>query len=205
MISIYQLKPRFQKLLQPFTQSLFKWGVTANEVTIAAIVLSFILGLLLAFYSLIPLTLLLVPIGLLGRMALNALDGMMARQFQMQSQQGEMLNEIGDVASDLFIILPLLMIPTANVAIIVTFALLTLLNEFVGVLGKVVSGERRYDGPMGKSDRALLIGLFCLVYYCWNGLEIYINWIFGIACCLLVLSTYNRYANALKTTRNVSK
>jgi CDP-diacylglycerol--glycerol-3-phosphate 3-phosphatidyltransferase len=37
------------------------------------------------------------------------------------------------------------------------------LNEFAGVLGAVVSGERRYEGPMGKSDRTLVWGVFCLL------------------------------------------
>ena len=43
MLSIYQLKPRFQNLLRPLVQRLFDRGITANQVTLsAAIVLSLI-------------------------------------------------------------------------------------------------------------------------------------------------------------------
>lgn len=44
-----------------------------------------------------------LPIGLLIRMALNALDGMMARTYNQTSKKGELLNEIGDVVSDVFV------------------------------------------------------------------------------------------------------
>ena len=69
--------------------------------------MSFFIGFSLWFHPDYRWGLLLVPIGLLIRMALNALDGMMARTYNMQSKLGEVLNEIGDVISDLFIFIPL--------------------------------------------------------------------------------------------------
>ena len=43
---------------------------------------------------------LLIPVWLLVRMALNAIDGMLAREFGQKSGLGAYLNEIGDVVSD---------------------------------------------------------------------------------------------------------
>ncbi|MBE1013510.1 CDP-alcohol phosphatidyltransferase family protein, partial [Escherichia coli] len=40
MISVYQLKPRFQNLLRPGVQRLYRRGITANQVTLAACLLS---------------------------------------------------------------------------------------------------------------------------------------------------------------------
>ena len=40
MPSIYQLKPRFQALLRPLVQRLHDSGITANQVTLAALVVS---------------------------------------------------------------------------------------------------------------------------------------------------------------------
>ena len=40
MPSIYQLKPRFQALLRPLVKHLFARGVTANQVTAAALLMS---------------------------------------------------------------------------------------------------------------------------------------------------------------------
>lgn len=200
MISVYQLKPRFQQALQPIAIFLYSRGITANQVTITAILLSLGLGLTLCFYQTYTVIWLLLPLGLLLRMALNALDGMMAREFKMTSKLGEILNEVGDIISDLFIITPFVLLSGIHPAFIILFALLSILNEFAGLLGKVISGIRRYEGPMGKSDRALLIGLFSLVYFFWQGIENYGNWIFGMACCLLLLSTFTRLRKALLAT-----
>jgi CDP-diacylglycerol--glycerol-3-phosphate 3-phosphatidyltransferase len=36
--------------------------------------------------------------------------------------------------------------------------LLAAVSEFAGALGPTVGASRRYDGPMGKSDRAFVFG-----------------------------------------------
>jgi CDP-diacylglycerol--glycerol-3-phosphate 3-phosphatidyltransferase len=197
MISVYQIKPAFQKLLQPLLRAFHKLGVTANQLTIAAILWSMGLGALLLLYPEPRYVLLILAFGLLIRMALNALDGMMARQFQMQSRLGEILNEIGDVISDLVIIFPLMVLPGLDAWVVVTFGVLAVINEFAGLLGRALGGERRYDGPMGKSDRALLIGLFCLIYFFWADLAVYANWVFGLGVVLMVVSTFIRLKKAL--------
>ena len=43
---------------------------------------------------------------------------------------------------------------------------LAVICEFAGVLGPTVGASRRYDGPMGKSDRAFVFGALGL----WIGL-----------------------------------
>ena len=40
---------------------------------------------------------------------------------------------------------------------------LSALAEYAGVLGLMVGADRRYDGPMGKSDRAFVVGLLGLL------------------------------------------
>jgi CDP-diacylglycerol--glycerol-3-phosphate 3-phosphatidyltransferase len=197
MISVYKIKPAFQKLLQPVLKALHSIGVTANQLTLAAIALSVGLGYMFLHYEEYPVTLLLLPAGLLLRMALNALDGMMARQFNMQSRLGEILNELGDVLSDLAIIFPLVVIPGLNPIIVVAFGVLAVMNEFAGLMGRALGGERRYEGPMGKSDRALIIGLYCIIAYFWRDVELYADWIFGAASALVVVSTVTRLRKAL--------
>lgn len=197
MISVYKIKPAFQKLLQPVLRGLYRMGVTANQLTIIAIILSFCMGYGFMQYQTYHAALLIIPIGYFLRMALNALDGMMARQYNMQSQLGEILNELGDVLSDIVIIFPLIIIPEINPLIIILFGVLAILNEFAGVLSKALGKERRYDGPMGKSDRAVIIGLFCLIDFFWSNIELYANWIFGVACALVLLSTITRLRKAL--------
>lgn len=198
MISVYKIKPAFQKLLQPLLAGLYKLGITANQITVFAVLFSIGLGCLIWFHAHHSYFLVLVAIGVFLRMVLNALDGMMAKQYNMQSKLGEVLNELGDVISDLVIIIPLIMIPYAHPLIIFLFAILAVINEYAGVLGKALGGQRRYEGPMGKSDRALVIGLFCLLAFFIPKIFVYVNWIFGIASALVALSTFVRLRKSLK-------
>ena len=197
MFSVYNLKPVFQKLLQPILHALYKIGVTANQLTISAVILSCLMGFSFLQYHTLYLGILIIPFGLLLRMALNALDGMMARQYDMQSQLGEILNEIGDVVSDIAIIFPFVILPGINPVIIILFGVLAILNEFAGILSKAIGKERRYDGPMGKSDRALIICIFCLVFFFWSDVTYYGDWIFGIASALVLAGTIIRLYKAL--------
>jgi CDP-diacylglycerol--glycerol-3-phosphate 3-phosphatidyltransferase len=199
MLSIYQLKSKFQQLLRPVAKALSKLGFTPNQVTIAAVLLSANLGLLLLFHRITLTFLLLIPIGLFIRMALNALNGIMAKEHNMQSQLGQILNELGDIISDLCLIIPLIFVTNLHPAIILSFAFLTVINEFAGLLGQAIGGDRRYDGPMGKSDRTLLIGAFCILFYYIPTVILYANWIFTVACLLLILSTIIRIKKSVKT------
>ncbi len=198
MISIYKIKPKFQKLLKPVLFSLNKFSITANQITVSAIFISLLIGLSFWFSSDFYLLYLIVPFGLLLRMALNALDGMMARTFNQQSKLGEVLNEVGDVISDLFIYFPLLKIFPQDFYLIALFLVLTVLNEFSGILGKIISEERRYDGPLGKSDRAFLISILALLLFFEVDIFEYSHWIFVVLNCLIALSTYKRLSNSLQ-------
>ena len=197
MISVYKLKPKFQQLLHPLLVWLHRRGVTANEITVVAIVFSFGIGVLFWEASAVPLFFLALPIGLLVRMILNALDGMRAREFGQTSRLGEVLNEVGDVVSDVFIFFPLLKYHSESLYWVVAFIVLSVLNEFAGVIGKVLGGQRRYEGPMGKSDRALLMGIYGLLAYFGVEIQAYSQVVFAIVIALLLLSTFTRLKKGL--------
>ena len=196
MISIYSIKPKFQKLLKPLLHFLFKMGVSANMITCWAILLSAVTGLLI-WLEPSQNMLLFLPLSLLIRMALNALDGMMARTYHMQSKQGEVLNELGDVVSDLLLYFPLLKLFSLPIYVLITFLFMSVVNEYAGILGKAINGIRQYDGPMGKSDRAFVVGLLSLVFYFTHALNPYIDYIFVAIILLLMLSTFFRIKKTL--------
>lgn len=197
MISIYQLKPKFQQLLNPVLIFLHNRKVTANQITIASMMLSLLIGLLFWNADSYNWFFLSLPVGLLLRMALNALDGMMARKFNQMSKLGEVLNEVGDIVSDVIIFIPLLKFQPESLYLIVFFIVLSVINEFAGLMGKVVGKERRYDGPMGKSDRALLVGVYGIIAFVGVNISGYSNYIFGAVILLLLLSTFTRLKKAL--------
>ncbi len=197
MISIYKLKPKFQQLLNPVLLSLHRRKVTANQITIASVLLSVIIGILFWNADVYHWAFLSLPIGLLLRMALNALDGMMARKFDQQSTLGEVLNEVGDVVSDVVVFFPLLKFQSESLYGVIAFIVLSVVNEFAGLLGKAIGGQRRYDGPMGKSDRALLLGVYGIAMFAGGTISACTNYIFGGLILLLLLSTFTRLKKAL--------
>lgn len=163
MPSVYDLKPKFQALLRPLVTQLAVVGVTANQVTIAAVVLSAMGGAAIGLWPDQRWPLLLLPIVLLVRMGLNAIDGMLAREFGQQSRLGAVLNELGDVISDVLLYLPLAAVPVLPSWSIFGVVLAAVIVEFSGVIALQIGSERRYDGPLGKSDRAFWISLLAVL------------------------------------------
>jgi len=162
-MTIYDLKPRFQALLRPIVDELYAKGVTPNQVTWAALILSIVIGALVAMTHGETWTLLLIPFVMFIRMALNAIDGILAKEHDMMSNEGAMLNELGDVISDVVLYLPLAFIAGISPGLVVLFVVIGLFSEVAGILGAVIGETRRYDGPMGKSDRAFVVGLLALL------------------------------------------
>lgn len=203
MPTLYQLKPKFQQLLRPLLHRLHGVGVSANAVTVTAMGLSMLLGSVLWYFPRVPVLWLLLPVFLLLRMALNAIDGMLAREFNQQSRVGAILNEVGDVVSDCFLYVPFGLIYGVSFSLVLLIVLLAILSEFIGVLGQVIGGGRRYDGPMGKSDRAFVFGALALL----NGVGLICNlgWLFDyfwnpllwLVLLALALTLYNRARQAL--------
>lgn len=196
MISVYKIKPWFQQLLKPLLNFLYKVGFTANGITWMAILLSTAIGVLFWFFPNGHM-LWIFAIALLVRMALNALDGMMAKTYNMTSVSGEILNELGDVISDAVMFFPLIKLTDVNFWSVLLLIFLSTLNEFIGVLTKAATGTRRYDGPMGKSDRAFVLGITCLLFFFWSQVTVAFNYIFVGMSILLLLSSAIRIKNGL--------
>ena len=201
MASIYNLKPAFQKLLRPFSDGLAKRKITPNQVTITAVIISFITGLLIYFNPNQRWVMLLVPIVLLLRMILNAIDGMLAREHQMQTALGTFLNELGDVFSDTFLYLPFCMIEGIAPFLVIIIVILAICSEMTGVIALQIGAVRRYEGPMGKSDRAFVFGVIGLLLGLGMHANLWINGIFGITILLLIYTIINRILYALKEAK----
>ena len=118
MLSIYQLKPRFQNLLRPLVQRLYDNGTTANQITVLAAVISVLVGTVIALFPGHAWLFALIPLWMILRMALNAIDGMLAREFGQQSRLGAYLNELCDVVADSALILPFALLPGASLLLV---------------------------------------------------------------------------------------
>ena len=197
MPSIYDLKPRFQALLRPLCSALAKAGITANQVTVFACLLSIAHGLWLALAADKSLPLLLLPVTLFFRMALNAIDGMLAREFGMRSRLGAILNELTDVISDTALYLSFALIAGVSAPLIVLLVIAALLTEMTGVIGLQIGASRRYDGPFGKSDRAALFGLLGVILGWGAGPGLWLDIVLIIALLASALTIFNRARGTL--------
>ncbi len=197
MPTLYDIKPRFQALLRPLVRKLAAGGVTANQVTVLAAVLSLLVGAALAWRPNLQLLWLLVPLTLFVRMALNAIDGILAREHAMKSPLGAILNEVGDVISDAALYLPFGLLPGLSPALITALVVLAGISEMTGVVAVQIGASRRYDGPLGKSDRAFLFGLIALLAGLGISLQVWGNIVLAVALGLLGLTILNRGRCAL--------
>ena len=198
MASIYDIKPKFQALLRPVTEKLAASGVTANQVTIAAMVLSIGHGLLIGFAPWQRFWLLLLPVTLFLRMALNAIDGMLAREHNQKSRLGAMLNEVSDVISDAALYLPFALVAPLSPIAAVIAVVLAGLTEMTGVVGQTIGSARRYDGPMGKSDRAFAYGLLAFLLALGLGGAMWTHLYQWAIVALLAVTIWNRARKALQ-------
>jgi CDP-diacylglycerol--glycerol-3-phosphate 3-phosphatidyltransferase len=196
-MTIYDLKPRFQALLRPLARTLYGAGVTANQVTLAACLLSVALGTVLCLRPDHTALFLLLPLWLFLRMALNAIDGMLAREFGQKSDLGAFLNELTDVVSDAALYLPFAFLPQFGWLEVAGVIFLAALSEMAGVVAVMVGASRRYDGPLGKSDRAFALGALGLLIAVAPAPQAWQHVVFPVLALLLCATIFNRVRRGL--------
>lgn len=195
-LSIYQLKPKFQQLLKPLLVGLANRHITPNQVTLLATFLSVLYGSALAFSPDDWRLWAGLPAFMLLRMALNAIDGMLATATNQKTHLGAVLNEVCDQVSDAALMLPFAFAVGISAPLIVLVAVLALLSEFAGVLAVSIGSPRGFEGPMGKSDRAFAFGLLALlVAFAVDG--VWLNSLAGLILLLLGWTVVNRLRQAL--------
>jgi CDP-diacylglycerol--glycerol-3-phosphate 3-phosphatidyltransferase len=186
-------------MLRPITDWLAVRGVTANQVTLAALALSLATGALVAAWG--PshrLLLLVVPMVLFARMALNAIDGMLAREHGMKSRLGAVLNELCDVFSDAGLYLPLGLVDGVRGSLLTLVVVLGIISEMAGVVAVQIGADRRYDGPFGKSDRAFAFGALALVLGCGVPGGTWLDFMLAAMIGLSITTIVNRSRRALQ-------
>ncbi len=109
------------------------------------------------------------------------------------------------MVADSALYLPLALIPGVPAPLVVAVVLIAVVSEYAGVLGLMVGASRRYDGPMGKSDRAAVFGLLGAGVA--TGLldSSWISSILALVLTLLVYTIYNRVRRGLAEAANAAR
>jgi CDP-diacylglycerol--glycerol-3-phosphate 3-phosphatidyltransferase len=162
-VGIYEVKPWFVRKLRRVEDALVARNVSPNALTWAAVGVSVLAGAALAigglthreewWWAIPPLV--------VARRALNAMDGSVARRTGRASSAGAVLNELGDRAADTMMMAPAGFV--ARPALAVGAVAAAYVTSLTGVLGVAAVGARLQGGPMGKADRAAVIGIAALI------------------------------------------
>ncbi len=195
-MSVYALKSRFQALLRPMVRGLFAVSITANQVTTTAWVLSIAIGV--ALIQVPRVWFAIFPLWMLIRMALNAVDGMLAREFGQKSALGAYLNEISDVVSDAALYLPFAFVPPFNWRSVGAVIFASAISEMTGVIAVMTGASRHYEGPMGKSDRAVVFSVLAMWIAFTQTLPVWAGLIMWAIVLALFATVVNRIRGGLR-------
>ncbi|HEX9697590.1 MAG TPA: phosphatidate cytidylyltransferase [Actinomycetota bacterium] len=163
MNGLYAIKPWFVRRLRGTEDLLVTMRVSADALTYAAVAAAGVAALAIwagAALAAPLLWLAVAPLALI-RIALNALDGSVARRTGTARPWGAALNEICDRAADTLFVAPLALIVHPALALGALAA--ALVSSCAGIVSHAATGERDYGGPMGKADRMLVVGVAALI------------------------------------------
>lgn len=199
-MTTYSLKTQFQNLLRPLAYRLNDWGITPNQTTVFTCLFSLFYAVAVVLLKK-PVLYYAFPVFFVVRMALNAIDGIMAKEKNKTSKLGVMLNEIGDVLSDAFLASVFFFVAGVNVNYLWLFIYLSLFVECAGLWAYLVKHERFYHGPLGKSDRGILLTLMAInagwLLQSPETAKLYINEILLVSLPLFALTIFNRVRHGL--------
>jgi len=199
------IRDKGEPLLKPLAAQLNKKNITPNQITLATLVGSLVTGLFLFLTQYSFKWLYILPIWVIVRIALNVIDGVMARDFDQVTYEGAVLNETEYVLSDLFLYLPLMALDKIAAWTILIFLVAVFATEFCGVLMQALGAGRQNQGPMGKFDRAICIGILGLVTALVPGFIVFWNFLFIVGIALCVITCKNRIFAGLEKLNKKKK
>jgi CDP-diacylglycerol--glycerol-3-phosphate 3-phosphatidyltransferase len=199
--SLIILKPRLRGIVRPLAASVARAGFTANQVTFASLAGSLVVGGGLCVNSdntaLFALLALWLPI----KTMCAALDGTLAVEFGQRSRLGGILNEAGDILSDIALFAPLAFVQPFPANSIVFLIMLIVVTELAGIIGPLFGSERRLEGPLGKVDRSIILLILGVAIAILGDLPASANALLPVLYGGLVLTIWNRLRFAIADER----
>ena len=159
-VGIYAIKPWWQRRLASLENLLVEHRVHPDLVSLAGVACTGLMGAALATSARWPLLVLTVAPLAMGRLAANALDGLVARRSGLASARGELFNECSDRLSDCLVFIGLALNSRVFTPLAVAVLVLTLLTSYLGIAAKAVGGRRQFGGFLAKADRMLYMAAF---------------------------------------------
>jgi len=157
---LYSLKPWYARRLAPVRRRLVAANVPPAAITAAGILFGGGAGAALATLRPGPAAGVAVAVLLAARLACANLDGGVARDGGRATPFGSVLNEIGDRAAELAALAGCLALAPA--ALVLAAALAATLPSWVALAGAAAGLGRVQGGPVGKTERCLMLVLLAV-------------------------------------------
>lgn len=151
--------------MSPLKMTLIKLHASPNTVTYAGFFVSVVISIILYESKNSNALLLLIPVLSFAKLALNALDGMLAEAYGSATKFGGVLNEFFDRLSDTAIFVGLSLMEGVKTELGLIAALTVLLTSYTGIVGKAFGGSRKHSGIMGKTERMAFLATTALIVY----------------------------------------
>ena len=190
-LSTYSLKTGFQALLTPLRDLLIKLSVSPNALTLFTCSLCILYAFLLQGKE-SSLFLIIFPLFLFLRMALNALDGMIASHTQQKTALGSVLNEVCDIVSDVFLFGAFIYLLPIKIELWIILIAFIFLLEFTSLAIFQAIAIRPYAGPFGKSDRAVFLGVVAVALLIFPNASTLFMALSILGIILTLLTLFNR-------------
>jgi len=156
MDGLYALKPWYAARLRPARAVLVRRRVSPGTLTLAGVAVGALGGVALATGNGLA-----VPPLVAVRLACANLDGAVARETGTATPFGAVLNELGDRLADLALLAGL--VAVAPLPWVLAALLAATLPSWVALAGAAAGAPRRNGGPLGKTERCLLVCAAALV------------------------------------------
>ena len=188
---------------------LAKKNVSPNFISVLSIIFSIISLVAFYFWSITDhgavIYMVLVIIGIQGRLVMNLLDGMVAVEHHKKSVVGGIFNEVPDRISDTFTLfgVGLMTIPFAYGMDLAYLAIaLSIATAYIRTLGASLGCGHHFLGPMAKQHRIALITLSSMIAI-WDKQVFYYALI--IMNVGLLITCYRRLAKVYTMLKSNSK
>ncbi|TVL91080.1 CDP-alcohol phosphatidyltransferase family protein [Streptomyces sp. SAJ15] len=154
MNGLYALKPWYAERLRGVRAALVRREVSPDALTAAGVICAVGAAVTLAVA---PAPLAAPPVAALlaARLAFANLDGALARETGRTSRRGAVVNELGDRVADLAVIAGF--VTLAPLWLVALAGLAATLPSWVSLAGAAAGAARRNGGPVGKTERCLLV------------------------------------------------
>jgi len=152
------LRPVAERLLDPFVAGAKRVGLTPNAVSVLALLTAAGAGVSFALAGEQRLLYLLGALLVFSNGVFDLLDGALARELEVQSDAGDLLDHVLDRYADILII-------TGLAAGVRQYALGlgavtgVLMTSYLGTQAQAVGLDRVYGGLLGRADRLVLVGV----------------------------------------------